>query len=316
MKKEFAYFRVLFWLFLFVQPQYSWLVISLTLVILFTYDIQKLRFSNTFLFSLPLISFLLLLHVNGDVRILYAFLGIVFSPFIVDDLVQIEKSQKILLSPLLLILFLLVLSINYTGQRFRFILGPNMLYRLVLLSYILVKIKGNIKYILDFLVLLLIVSIGSRGGMVLLLSIWLVRLVGRIGIARSFFMLSLMFLPFVVYFYELFRIYLGRVLFFSIENNSEAYRFGSYSKWLEWLNMDNFLDLVFGSGFATPPFDILYPHNFLLEISHSMGLLFAIIFLIIFLRNVKLSTEMKLVLFFPALLSGNVVDNYFLFSLL
>lgn len=254
----------------------------------------------------------------------------------------ITDALKINLDHLTLIIFLfaiLLISLQLSwltsgGVRGKAIFGPNILYRififLAILSYF--RLHGLMSLILICICVFGVILTGSRGGFVVgaLVVTAIILSSRRLKLNKSVIFLVFL-LPFTLYLFlpkiEVLDFVLQRLFLFaggsSIEGRLE---FASVS--LSILS-GGFFDLLFGHGVY--PNEVLkyYPHNILLELLVSHGILTFIFFLFIsiyifvysVLMRKKISREQQFlfavfVLFFlSAQFSGSFYDNWTCLSL-
>jgi hypothetical protein len=251
-----------------------------------------------------------------------------------------QRSQRILTLVAILLLSIQIVILLYsifvfTGARLHFGFGPNMLYRLILLNLgVIIFLVSNSK--LKFIILvssgvitaLLVIAIGSRGGLLAFLTLIVVFCFHRFGERVAVVAAGLGCLGAVGAFTvmeELPRLEaFGRITYFDIQNNSEAVRLYAFYEFFNWAKDARLLQLIFGQGFGQEPFTF-YPHNLFIELIFSSGVIFGILvsgFAVLgFFQSLRADEPFVFgILFAPFFvatqLSGSLLDNYALFSLL
>lgn len=244
---------------------------------------------------------------------LVSLIPIIVLCFIIYDNKKISFKSSFSIC-LFFILFGL-LSLTSVG-RFRFGFGPNTLYRIVIFNFILFAILNRSKllfYITVPFFLITINSIGSRGGLIALFFVIVYYLLYSLKSKRR--LLSYMIPIFSVGCYlvwDKFMVVINSYRLFQI-NLTENNRTSFYSDFLKWFDQASFVEILFGSGFRSWPFENLYPHNFMLESFHGYGFFVALI--IFFLLVVFFITQNKQIILLSipfvigASLSGSLYDN-------
>lgn len=251
-----------------------------------------------------------------------------------------QRSQRILtLVAILLLSFQIVILLYsifvFTGVRLHFGFGPNMLYRLILINLgviIFLASETKLKFIILFsssvITALLIIAIGSRGGFLGFLTLIVVSYFHRFGARVAIVAAGLACIGAVWAFTvmeELPRLQaLGRLTYFDIQNNSEASRLDAFFKFFNWAKEARLSHLIFGEGYGQEPFTF-YPHNLFIELIFSNGVIFGMLvsgFAVLgFFQSLRADGRFIFGILFAPLfvatqLSGSLLDNYALFSLL
>jgi hypothetical protein len=202
-----------------------------------------------------------------------------------------------------------------SSGRFRFGFGSNMLYRIVIFNffiYLFCAPRYSHKIVGLFAALYIVYATGSRGGVITLFGAFLLYLISlswRWKAAVS--LILIMSTGTFLFYFDVTHLFSDiRVLNFSLANNNRS-RF--YFDFWDWLSSADVVSLLLGSGYRSWPFRDLYPHNFVLELFHSYGAIYALIYLVILCRML-IGFDWKLGLIalpfiVGAILSGSLYDN-------
>ncbi len=166
---------------------------------------------------------------------------------------------------------------------------------------------------------LIIWSIGSRGGIILLLFVVFFPCI--FNRSSRFIVGSVLLLAASILFiqnYDALRSILGRLILFDLANSSEMHRYSQYVLYLSWIRNVGITEFLFGSGVGSYPYNVIYPHSWILEAHVYYGLFF--LFLLIWLHIlswlvcVKLGPNYQRLWFLfsiPPYLSGSFFDNHY-----
>lgn len=237
------------------------------------------------------------------------------------------------------IIFLFYFIVLYFGHkidgRLHFFFGPNTLYRLVSLFFLFFyfynkPLKNNILYfsIIWFLYTLLILEIGSRGGLIIYLFVHVVIIL-NLRLYKLFFVVFTFFLTISMFAFS----------FSELSDFSRILNFQNILLNPRFLNLQDFLsltDFLLGDGYSVfskfSSSGYMYPHNILIELASYFGILGLFIVLLLLFSFVYCSHKLisydfsiksyyhMFILAFPiffisSLLSGDLFDNYPIISL-
>ncbi|QUM77883.1 hypothetical protein HWV00_17540 [Moritella sp. 24] len=239
---------------------------------------------------------------------------------------------------ILIILFspIATLSIFNGDGRLIFIFGPNILYRIFGVMFLLGLILFLSKLAEDRSVLLLVISYfsyvismlstGSRGGMLVLIVTTLFMVVSlrhnKLIINSVRFMFLSIFI-FCFYYWDDIAELFWRLVYFDQSNNSEAGRIMFYNNALKFFDDNNPMNILFGLGDNNHVFSF-YPHNIILETMVNSGvyllclLVFSLFIFIVFMNNSGRykHTIVVIPILMGSMLSGGALDNYVVFTFL
>lgn len=223
--------------------------------------------------------------------------------------------------------------LTFGEGREHFLFGPNIVYRIALfftgiivIGYFADATRMNLIWLIFSIISLLVIITytSSRAGF-LAASIFVVLLFLRRQGPFSEFrgkMLALLALPFALFFLSLnFESRVSRLVYFSLENSSEAGRVKNIQIASEYLRSQSTFDQVLGysSNAASQVFNLGYPHNLFLEAYVYGGVLIFMLVLsgfLFFWKELIFSGRNQLI-FFPmigigigALFSGDFWENF------
>ncbi|MCK2182999.1 O-antigen ligase family protein [Halomonas getboli] len=247
----------------------------------------------------------------------------------------------------LFVLFLLSIfslySILFENGRAHILFGPNVLYRIYVFIFALstlsiflnkgdsgVALSGQF-WLLFVLFSLCITATGSRGALLSAFLSLLYLVINkkeffgkRFAFLKSFvfYMLVSSLLAYVFYsYYDV----IWRLIYFNLDNNSEAARVSFYKTSIDYFFSGQGLSLFLGRGSLEYIANFgYYPHSFFVEALAYGGLLFSFLALFSYLSYglFCLKSIMRcwvvfpyLGIFFGALVSGDLLYNYPVFSL-
>lgn len=179
--------------------------------------------------------------------------------------------------------------------RVTIVFGPNVMYRIYaflfgfIFLYFYFARKNSFSYIY-FLIAFVFFSIcmvgtSSRGAS-LVLMFYLVFMIFRykaIGLTFNFLVfLLLSFSLFLFYFVYTYWSLVWRLLYFNVDNASEASRIGFLSKFLDFLTESDYKELLFGVG-SDNRFFSFYPHNIFVESFVYFGVFYFLLTLLSYL---------------------------------
>ena len=240
-------------------------------------------------------------------------------------------SIRHIVNPAWLIIIVLLpislLNISSGIERNFIVFGPNVLYRIYgvcfLLGFLIESRKGKIILGKLFIVLaalfINITATGSRGGFlvyILCLGYALFVLRSRKAVFLSLcFTVGFIVLALVVY-WDVVEVFIWRLIYFDQSNNSEAGRLYYYAQLSKFFD-EGGGNLIFGLGDNNHIYKF-YPHNLLLETLVFNGLytLFLVLSLMLlwFYSIISKYKQLGLIIFLPillgSLLSGSMFDNY------
>ena len=240
-------------------------------------------------------------------------------------------SIRHIVNPAWLIIIVLLpislLNISSGIGRNSIVFGPNVLYRIYgvcfLLGFLIETRKGKIILGKLFIVLaalfINIMATGSRGGFlvfILCLGYVLFILRNKKAVLLSLcFTLGVIVLALVIY-WDVVEVFIWRLIYFDPSNNSEAGRLYYYAQLSKFFD-EGVINLIFGLGDNNHIYKF-YPHNLLLETLVFNGLytLFLVLSLMLlwFYSIISKYKQLGLIIFLPillgSLLSGSMFDNY------
>lgn len=261
----------------------------------------------------------------------FSFFFIFMMILILNEFFSIYSSPNKYIGILCVVItfsFFILLVIVTTGARSYFIFGPTILYRIYLLFYAIsaIYLLSNKSYsvfiILSFIALLSVIVIGSRGGIVVILSMWVVILFKYFSIRFQ----CVVFTSLIIISTLLFKfttIFSSRAFYFSLSSESSNVRLDKLKLIYDFFDYNTF-EVLFG---LNSPHVLVgkYPHNILVEILIFHGLIYFVIFIILFVfyiiypmvsKNIR-NTNM-FILTLPIVIgsqfSGRLLDNYFSIS--
>ncbi|MBB1322653.1 O-antigen ligase, partial [Shewanella sp. SR43-8] len=198
-----------------------------------------------------------------------------------------------------------------------------------IIYFSLAKTKYNILVVtLSYVFLFLgLVATGSRGGTVILIFCTLPFLIymRTTGLFKYIMAVSIMFILSLAWVYwEFVSNFMGRLLFFDLNNSSEATRISMYENLFYFLKFENSLNLLLGLGNLNYlyPEKGFYPHNLIIElvVYHGLIYFFIVVFFSIYALYSFISKPLMfkvLSVFIPiaigTMLSGDLTDNYIVF---
>ena len=252
---------------------------------------------------------------------------------VLDRVLSAKITPVILLFLMTAMLFVTLVFLE--GLRGSVVFGPNIMYRIYGVSFFVafwsIRFGGvERSVLLSFIYIVSCAGLfmtGSRGAVVvaLLATGFFLSIYwgGYLARAVSFFVVFAGAF-FVAFNWEYLQIVAGRLLYFDIENDSEAARLGFFYKIFEFYENENFLILV-GAGNGSEYFPVIYPHNIVIEVLVYHGLIYGLVALFLALKllnisriNIKIFSIVSIFLpvIFGSLLSGSLRDNCAVLSLL
>lgn len=290
-----------------------------------------------------LLGFSFIFKASYDVDSYYFwFVSAVFFILTFDVFNEINQ-HKIFIYFSFLLLFILSFfalpSIKSGDIRFSFIFGPNVLYRifgvffLIILQYkINCRLYKSNKYIflvfVSFLLMALgVFATGSRGGTIVFILCFLCfiyRMGLMFGITKVLILILTPAISFVVLKIDLLIELLGRLLYFDSNNASEEYRLSKWDLIDTIFSSSNDSIVFFGLGRGNHIMES-YPHNIILEIISYYGLsgvlitsIFLLFSILSFAKNVSYRRFFWVLMpiFFGSLVSGDLFDNVVVFGFL
>jgi len=261
----------------------------------------------------------------------FALLNLAPICFLLSDLDNF-KMKITLIEKLIFEVFIIAFSIFAflnIGNRLHLVFGPNVIYKIIGFNYLIwlfvFSLKNNrfYNFIIKCLFLLIMIKVGSRGGVLLFLTVnfhYYFIIYKRLSYFKLFISLIPIIIITVIYFYDFLRLIFGRTLYFDINNQSESFRLKSIKDFFSWLDNSSFFDFIIGSGLEQDPFMRIYPHNIFIELIHGYGILVGIIFLILIINFFHTQNNLlKLILYnflLGSVFSGSLLDNFIIFSIL
>lgn len=240
-----------------------------------------------------------------------------------------SKSLNEFILPVLVLSTLMVYELYFfAGNRLQFQLGPNMMYRFVIMTFAIAYLATYKRFGVIYKVGLiglttaLILAIGSRGGLLAWTSVLIFLLFGAPRWVKISAPLAFLFF-FWNYLSEVelksLEEFFGRAVYFSLENRSEAIRFHNIIDFIDWLRSINLVKLFFGAGYGNEPYPF-YPHNLLIELWHSSGVMTLVFTAYIILYAFIVGSRRLVCLFLVpnflgAMVSGSMLDNYYIVSI-
>ena len=257
-------------------------------------------------------------------------------PFMILYINAIPLLERIIASKrnnypwlLLSITGLFGLYLIYQGNlRQSLIFGPNILYRIYgvifFIGYFInmaqqKKINISLYLAISFLIFSLM-GTGSRGGTIVLILTLLIIIKDLKGMIAYTVYLTIfsMFAYLLSIYWSVIYPLLWRLVYFDINNASEAGRLFYYINFKKFLDEKSIFNLIFGLGSQNRIYSF-YPHSVILENIVSNGLYFSLIITMSALRSmyifiVNQKSKKILICYSPiiigSLLSGNALDNY------
>ena len=302
----------------------------------FYYVLNYSRQNKSILESLFLsITFFLIVALSSLVNMssgIYQFWYLIpfISIFFIKDALDIDFKaiSWIILLLTLFFVFLQFVWLLEGGTRGRAIFGPNILYRIflffVLISYF--QYRGMISFFIIITCILGIFLTGSRGGLVCGAMVLLALILTSPGLKVDRNFIYLAFLSPIVIYIFLPQFEIADFVFNRIFMLSE----GTYGNRLDFLRSAtiffnvSFLELIFGVGVYPNRFFSFYPHNLIVEMFVSHGIVVSFLFISVsiyislytFLNRNRISKQQRFlflifVLFFSSSqVSGSFYDNW------